>query len=560
MEFLDARRLTGPNLHFDVPGTVLDVACTLAEADRLAPAWQAEVSALWPAPDAAPVRFSRLDLEGGVSLAFAAPIDALHAATEAAEFALARACSSTQGGSPDDDGARVRDMLARESNPDLLALEALAAAHGVTLLWDEKAVSLGTGRSAQTWPARDLPDADGLDWQRFHDVPAGLVTGTNGKTTTVRLAQHILRAAGKVVGVTSTDWISVDDHIVERGDWSGPGGARTVLRQPVDVAILETARGGLLRRGLGVTHAKAALITNLAADHLGDFGSRNLVELLQIKWLVSRAVESGGILLLNAEDEQLVAKAQGYAGRIEWFALDANNPVVTQHTAAGGRAWVARRARLLSVQGDREEFICEDSAIPVTLGGAARHNVANALAAAALAAALGAGIADIRRGLAGMTQAENPGRCNIYDVGRRKVLVDFAHNPHAMRALLDMARAFPARRRALCFGQAGDRPDELIRALTRDAWAIGLDRVYVSELAPYYRGRKPGEVFALIRDELLALGAAPDAIEHHALERDSLEAAMDWAADGDLVIMLALGGFAPVHAQLEALIRATESA
>ena len=143
-----------------------------------------------------------------------------------------------------------------------------------------------------------------------------------------------------------------------------------------------------------------------------------------------------------------------------------------------------------------QELICQAGDIPLALGGAARHNVANALSAAALTWCLGVSLENIRAGLTTMQQDENPGRCNIYDLNGFKVLVDFAHNPAAMSALFDMARAIPAERRALCFGQAGDRTDELIRELARDAWAIDLDRVIVSELSKYYRGREPGEVFA----------------------------------------------------------------
>ncbi len=152
-----------------------------------------------------------------------------------------------------------------------------------------------------------------------------------------------------------------------------------------------------------------------------------------------------------------------------------------------------------------------------------------------------------------MSQDENPGRCNIYDVDGRKVLIDFAHNPHAMQALFDMAQALPAQRRVLCFGQAGDRPDDLNCELARDAWAIGLDHVVVSELAAYHRGREPGAVYGLIRDELMRLGAASEQIEHHDEATDSLAAALAWAEPGDLVIMLALGGAAPIQEQLKAM-------
>ena len=436
-----------------------------------------------------------------------------------------------------------------EANTELMWLIDEAGAHGKTLLWDDDFVSVGLGRGSQTWPVREIPDAP--DWERYHDVPIGVVTGTNGKTTTVRFATHILRQAQLNVGLSSTDWISVNDRVIDRGDWSGPGGARNVLReQDVDVAILETARGGLLRRGMGVERADAALITNISEDHLGDFGSQNLDELLAIKWIVSRVVRDAGRLILNAEDHRLVAKAAEYPGDIVWFSLDAAHDVIRQHIAAGGTAFVLDDAALVKIENGSREHICNSDEIPIALGGAARHNVANALAAAALTWCLGTSLQDIAVGLTSMVQDANPGRCNIYDLNGTKILIDFAHNPAAMAALFDMARAIPAERRALCFGQAGDRPDDLIRELARDAWEIGLDRVVVSELADYHRGREHGDVFRLIRDELLRLGTDAAQIGHHELELESLQDAIDWARPGDLVIMLALGGAAPVHARL----------
>jgi UDP-N-acetylmuramyl tripeptide synthase len=166
---------------------------------------------------------------------------------------------------------------------------------------------------------------------------------------------------------------------------------------------------------------------------------------------------------------------------------------------------------------------------------------------------MGASLEDIASGLVTMRQDENPGRCNVYDLDGFKVLIDFAHNPAAMSALFDMASAIPAKRRVLCFGQAGDRTDELIRELARDAWAIGLERVIVSELPKYHRGREHGDVFRLIRDELLALGARDEQVRHHEEEMESLQDAIDWAQPGDLVIMLALGGAAPVQKKLREL-------
>lgn len=556
MEFLDARRLTGPSLIFDGPGSILDVQCTSEEADQLIPVWANHVARMLEALDWPSARFASKKLLGGVSLAFSASIDALYAASEINEWAWAASAFelgvTTEEPEFEEAVAAVSASAKDEANTELMWLIDEAAAHGKTLLWDDDEVSVGLGRGSKTWSVKEIPDA--LDWDAFHDVPIGVVTGTNGKTTSVRLATHILRAAGHNVGLSSTDWIAVNDDVIDRGDWSGPGGARAVLReQNVDCAILETARGGLLRRGLGVERADAALITNISEDHLGDFGSQDLDELLAVKWIVSRAVETSGRLILNADDTLLRGKAEDYSGEIVWFSLDPENEKIVSHTKTGGLAFVLDGDELLRIDGTGRELICRSHEIPITMGGAARHNVSNALAAAALTACLGVSMAHIQSGLMTMVQDENPGRSNIYDLDGFKILVDFAHNPAAMSALFDMARAVPAERRVLCFGQAGDRPDDLIRDLARDAWAIGLDRVVVSELAAYHRGREHGDVFAIIKDELLKCGADHTQIEHFETEMESFKAAIEWASPGDLVIMLALGGAAPVQEHLKTL-------
>lgn len=556
MEFLDARRLTGPSLLFDGPGSILDVRCSAGEVAQLVTVWEQHLRRMLEELGWKDCELQSLQLAGGVSLGFTAPIDSLYAASEINEWAWA-ACDAELNGAeaPDFDAAAAgfRTAIEAEANDELMALAALAVERGVTLLWDDDEASLGLGGSCQTWPVRELPDIAALDWDSFADVPIGLVTGTNGKTTTVRLAAHILRAAGSRVGLSSTDYIAVDDQIIDRDDWSGPGGARMVLRhKDVDVAILETARGGLLRRGLGVNKADVALITNIARDHLGDFGSQNIDELMHIKWIVSRALTTGGKLILNADDPLLVARAQQFKGELVWFSLDGGNEIVQAHVDKGGTAIVLDGQKLVIVNGALRQLICDDFEIPITLNGAARHNVANALAAAALAWCMGVSVADIRFGLTTMSQDENPGRCNVYTLNGYTVLVDFAHNPHALQALLDMADRLPSKRKAMCFSQAGDRPDELIREFTSSAWESGLDRVFVSELAKYYRGREEGAVFAVIRDELIACGANADQIEHHMEEIDSLDSAMKWARPGDLIIMLALERSQALHDKLKA--------
>jgi cyanophycin synthetase len=558
MEFLDARRLTGPSLLFDAPGSILDVRCDQAEAQRLIPVWRKHVQRMlralgWPEER----DYAAKTLIGGVSLGFTASIDALYAASEINEWAWA-ACDAELNGAdePDFDEAvaRLAAAAAEEANPHLLALESAACEHGVTMLWDDDEASVGLGRHALTWPVRELPQAETIDWSEHGDIPLCLVTGTNGKTTTVRLAAKILSTAGHSVGLSSTDYIAINDRVVDRDDWAGPGGARNVLRQTeVDAAILETARGGLLRRGLGVTKADAALITNIARDHLGDFGSRDLDELLDCKWIVSRAVVEGGRLVLNADDDRLVDKARAYPGALVWFSLAADNPVVQRHVASGGAAFVLDGDELVRLEADEREAVCRVTDVPIAMHGAARHNVANALAASALSWSMGVATADIRRGLESMSQDANPGRGNLYEIEGFKVLVDFAHNPRALQALLETANRLEPKRKALCFGQAGDRPDDLIRELARIAWDSGLDQVFVSELTKYHRGREHGEVYAVIRDEMTACGARAEQVAHCEQEIESLDSALAWAEPGDLVIMIALERSAELYDKLKRL-------
>lgn len=557
MEFLDARRLTGPNVLWNKSGAILDIACTQEEADQLIPFCEDHIRRMldvvgWGDESICHIRFL-----GGLSIAFSAPIDALYAASAINEWVWA-CCGAEFGDGEAVDFkstvAEIKAAIIEEVNPPLLKLQTAAIEHDVSFLWDDDEVSIGHGSNSQTWPFRELPDPHDLDWSQYSDVPTGIVTGTNGKTTTVRIAKHLLQSAGRTVGLSCTDWVSVNDEIIDRDDWSGPGGARMVLRQPkVDTGILETARGGLLRRGLGVETAEVALITNIAEDHLGDFGSQSVEELLDIKWVISHAVEKEGRLILNADDHLLVEKSKEFGGDMIWFSLSDSNPVIADHVSNGGVAFICSDGDLTRLEGQERQTICAACDIPITLNGAAEHNIANALGAAALTEELGLRLEQIRDGLLTMSQDSNPGRSNLYEVDGFEVLVDFAHNPQAMQALFAMARAVPAKRRVLCFGQAGDRTDEQIRELARSAWAIGLEMAIISELQTYARGREPGEVFGILRNELMKAGARDDQILHFQEERESFDAALEWAEDGDLVVILDLGRVSDIQEKLVSL-------
>ncbi len=558
-ELRDSRRLTGPNLLLRGPGAVIDVAVPESTAKAAEAAWREWVGRMLSAVGWSGSRRATRRFPGGMSLAFEAPIDALYAATEVNErawsAAVARLGSAENStGSPsgpleplESAASRLRRLIEEESSPALLAMRAAARGRDVTFLSDDDRCSVGLGRGSRCWPTDAISAPDEVEWEAVHDVPVALVTGTNGKTTTIRLLAAMARAAGLVPGYTSTDGIQVGGELIEAGDWSGPGGARTVLRdRRVQVGLLETARGGILRRGVAVPRADAALITNVADDHLGEFGVHDIDALAEVKLVVGRVVKPSGRIVLNADDEAVVRNAirAREAGRLRapltWVSLDSGTEVAASGVADGGDVCVLEGDVLSLRRGAGAALEVPVADVPMARGGAARHNIFNALAAMGVAAALDlptAAIAEALRCFQGSV-ADNPGRGNMYELDGLRIVLDFAHNPHGMAALAAMVTAVPARRRLVVLGQAGDRDDDAIRALVREAWKARPDRVIIKELAEYRRGRQEGEVPDLIEDELLRIGAPETMIERADSEMDAIHKALGWGRAGDLILLI----------------------
>ncbi|HVT58269.1 MAG TPA: Mur ligase family protein [Thermoanaerobaculia bacterium] len=555
MQLCDSRRLTGRNLIQDRPGAVIEVQLAAAEADEVIAGWRHQARRILDAVgwEGEEVRLRRH--RSGATLALSAPIDALYSATEVNEWAL-EAATAAVGGRPGPDlaagAARLREAIQRESQPALLELRDAAAAHGVAFLADDDLVTLGLGCGSRTWPRRTLLAPGEVDWPALHDVPTVLVTGTNGKTTTVRLVAAMLAAAGRVAGMTTTDGIAVGDELLESGDYSGPAGARQLLRdRRVEAAVLETARGGILRRGIAIAGAAGAAVTNVAADHLGELGIDDLADLAETKLVVIGALAPGGRAVLNASDPELARRGAALAARgtaVTWFSLRpplgsakaAPFPDLDWHLRRGGEAVLLDGDRLVLARGGRREAIAGLDEVPIAFGGAARYNVANALAAIGLGAALGLPAAAMAAGLRSVQRdaRDNPGRGALFVLRGRRILVDYAHNPHGLRALLELATSLPAARRLLLIGQAGDRSDEAIRDLARTAWSWRAERVIVKELPTMLRGRLPGEVPALLAGELRRLGAPAESIGHAPSELDAVRQALVWAQPGDLLLLL----------------------
>nr|WP_299246075.1 cyanophycin synthetase [uncultured Halomonas sp.] len=368
-------------------------------------------------------------------------------------------------------------------------------------------------------------------------IPIVAVTGTNGKTTTVRLLSHILRQAGRNVGMACTGTIEIDNHVVLRGDYSGPQAATIVLREPtVEYAVLEVARGGVMRRGLGFDECDVGVLLNIASDHLGEHDIHTLDELARCKRVVIDAVHSGGTAVLNADDPRVFDSQEWARGNVVFFTLDPESPPVQQHVEKHGVAFTVQNDRIVLRQGQVEAEVISVVDVPITFEGLARFNVANALAASAAAYALGLSIGDIQMGLRTFhpTPGQNPGRTNLIEVGGLKVLIDYGHNVPALEALGELVSGIPAHRRIGVASAPGNRRDE-------DLFDLGVhlarmhDVVFICETDP--RGRAIGEAAGLLRDGAESVSGACRT-EIIMQEEQAVIRALDEADEGDLLVLL----------------------
>jgi cyanophycin synthetase len=513
----DNRRLTGKNLLSDQPGAIIDAFVSGIDKQVVVNVWLTYARQLlgavnWPDEQT----FFRI-FEDGITIAISAPLDALYAACDLNECAWQLTYDElTQTKSEESVSAaiaRLKQTIADESHPKLLELIQLSKSKDIVYLVDDDEFSLGYGTTAESWPISALPDPLTLNWQQYKPIPLAFVTGTNGKSTCVRIMSQIIKQSGKCCGVTSTDFIRVGDNIIDYGDYSGPGGARMLLRHPdTETAILEVARGGILRRGLPIDNVDAALITNVAEDHLGQYGINTVAALAQAKAVVAKGLlnngHSIGKLVLNADDVNLVALAPELLVTQCWFSLHEDNAKLQQHKQNGGAVCFVREQNLVYSDSDEESIIIAVNDIPMTLNGAAVHNIQNALGAITLAKCLEINNQAIKIALSNFASniEDNPGRGNQFSVNNAEVIMDFAHNVHSMSAMAVTTANIKAKRKFLMLSHAGDRTDNEIIDMTKTALKMQPDFIIAAELVPYLRGRELGEVPQLIVDTALAFG------------------------------------------------------
>ena len=375
-------------------------------------------------------------------------------------------------------------------------------------------------------------------------IPIASITGTNGKTTTTRMTAHIFKMAGHNVGVATSDGVYIDGHLTVDGDMTGPVAARMVLRDPsVDVAVLETARGGLLKRGMGYKRANVGAVLNVQADHLGLRGIDTLEDLAKVKRIIVEVAQDTAVL--NADDPLCLRMADyTQADHLCYITMNSKHPLVREHIRSGGRALVLEEGingHMITVY-DRGSHIplLWTHLIPATLEGKAMHNVQNAMFAAAVTYSMEISLEEIRHGLRTFdtTFFQAPGRMNIFDEHPFKVILDYGHNPAAVKAMVQLTEHLETEgRRLVVLAAPGDRRDEDVREIAR--LCAGKFDHYICRRDDHPRGRGPDEIPKMLREELLGAGVDAERIEVIVDERQAVRRILQLARPGDLLLVFA---------------------
>ncbi len=556
----DLRGLEGPNIYYPVPAVKLqvwadrDISRPLSDAIKQ---WAQQVGVVIGA-----LQQEVQPQDGGylVTTTWTTPLPNIGERIAEAVVADLQAAESGDEEYSHDDALFAAIGERKRAEPSLAQLQLYAEARARDLPMmprgDGKLV-FGSGSAGYVFdPATlSLGMPAEIPWDSIGAIPVVAITGTNGKTTTTRLIAHILSTSGRRVGHTDTDGIVINGQQVEQGDWAGWGGARRVLTDPdVDVAVLETSRGGILRRGLGFSSCNVGVITNISADHLGELGVETPEQMAEVKGIVVLATEADGYVVLNADDPLVLALRQWSSAPLILFSRDPGNPAVAQHLEQGGGAvWSDGEAIKLKAAGQQGQIALAD--MPITFGGAAFHNVENVLAAIGACLGLGLDLATIEAGLRTFTPdaTHNANRLNVFRRANMSVVFDYAHNVAGIQALIRFGQALQRQqggRLLFVLGGPGDRSDNQIRAMGQLAGEAA-DLLLLHEEERYLRGRQLGEITRLYQQGAAAAQVADNRILCFPDELAALEAGLAELQGADVMLVAA-------HAERETMLQRLE--
>jgi cyanophycin synthetase len=371
-----------------------------------------------------------------------------------------------------------------------------------------------------------------------HSVPIVSVTGTNGKTTTTRMISHILKTRGMRVGMTTTDGIYIDDNCIMKGDTTGPASAKMLLTdKSIDVAVLETARGGIIRSGLGYDLADIGVLTNISEDHIGLDGVNSLEDMLHVKSLVIEAVKSNGHVVLNADDQMVVQAAGHSKASIIYFSLQEDNLIVHKHISDGGIAVFLKDNYITLATGNGLLKSLSIIQVPSVYGGKLKYNIENCLAAFSAAYALNIPLQIIERALTSFycNEIHNPGRFNIFNIRDFRVVVDYGHNLAGYASITEAVKKMGGSRLIGIIGAPGDRSDSSIHSMGKIA-GKSFHQIIIKE-DRVLRGRQAGEVSHLLMKGVLSSGLPKHAVTMIRNEDEALLAAIQNAAVGDIIVV-----------------------
>jgi UDP-N-acetylmuramyl tripeptide synthase len=552
-------RLFGANSFFDNPGAVLDVPVTdnQDELIKLMLIEQKRVLSVLGWEENYQSGYKKYSM--GIRFAISAPFDLLWAATDLVEYLWLSVRHKFEFGeflSEDYARSHMLPIIDRHTNLAYRKVYLKAKERGLNVFEDGNSVVIGSGKYSYT-TTFDKLSPDAIPWDKIQEIPAVLVTGTNGKTTTVRLTRFICKQAGKIVGYCSSDWIMVDDKIIEKGDLSGPSGNQGVMMNPqVEVAVLEVARGGLLRRGILTNFVKSATVTNVSEDHLHEDGVDTLEELAQAKALVYKGVAKDGYAVINLDDKLMREYAKKIAQKKIYITRDITNSKYSPYLKDAQYVCYADNNAFYWRDNNNDQRIATFANTPITVNGHARHNIENALHAIALSFTLGNSITQIGKALTQYenTAENNQGRANVFEYNGGKIIVDFAHNAAGFEAMVGLVKSYVTNggRLGILLGNTGNRMS-LTDKITDAVISGRPDFVVIKELTTYLRGTEPGQVVRQIEEMLIAKGMDKNNIRLVDNEFDGLDVAINFVKPGDAFLFIAHESTAEIVEKLKAL-------